>query len=359
MDSLVDRLSPLRGQRVLVTGMSGFKGSWLSLWLDVLGANVTGMSLPPTTTPSLFVDAEIGSPGKHHIVDIRDRTSVLDAMRMFRPTVVFHLAAQPLVLRSYLDPLETFDTNVTGSLNVLEAVRQTDSVQSLVYVTSDKCYSNDESGRPYRETDPLGGRDPYSASKAAAELLFSSYWESFLSDNSKLGAVSARSGNVIGGGDWADDRLVPDAIRSLVRGESITLRHPTAVRPWQHVLDPLKGYLMLAADLLRDSRLHQGPWNFGPNPDSFRTVQQVADKIVDVWGDGASRIELGHSGDHEAGLLLLDSTKARDQLGWIPSLSFDVAVEWTVHWYRSHNVRRQVRETCRRQILDYMEAEND
>lgn len=286
MDSVVARLAPLRGQRILVTGQTGFKGSWLSIWLRELGAEVWGLSLAPATTPSLYELAGLKELFPHRTIDIRDRFSVLAALRDIEPAVVFHMAAQPLVLKSYEDPLETFDTNIVGSMNVLEAVRQTDSVRSLVYVTSDKCYRNDESGRPYSEVDALGGSDPYSASKAGAEIVFGSYVHSFLSRISHLGAVSVRSGNVIGGGDWSDKRLIPDCVRRLTAHEPVILRNPSSVRPWQHVLDPLAGYLMLAADLLVEPQGREGAWNFGPDSTSFRSVDYVASIAVAAWGSG-------------------------------------------------------------------------
>lgn len=356
MGPLVDRLQPLAGKRVLVTGMSGFKGSWLTVWLKMLGSDVVGLSLKPDTQPSLFTDCHIEEHSPHHVVDVRDRSLVIETIERVQPSVVFHLAAQPLVLRSYDDPIETFDTNVTGSLNVLEAVRKCSSVRVLVYVTSDKCYANDESGRPYVETDSLGGHDPYSASKAAAEVLFGAYWSSFYRHREEIGAVSVRSGNVIGGGDWSDNRLVPDCIRALNSDKSIILRSPGAVRPWQHVLDPLKGYLLLAADLINDPQSRVGAWNFGPDTESFHNVERVARQIVDIWGRGHVEVESNASLAHEASLLFLDSTKSRELLGWRPTYSFTEAIAATVEWYRARLTGISARALCEQEIRNYMEV---
>lgn len=354
MGSLVDRLSPLADQRILVTGMSGFKGSWLALWLHELGADVWGLSLPPATQPSLFEAVRLAEICSHQIVDIRDRLKLLALMREISPTVVFHLAAQPLVLRSYEDPLETFDVNVTGSLNLLNAVHNTSSVKALVYVTSDKCYRNKETAHHYREEDSLGGLDPYSASKAAAEIVFSSYWASFLSSRAHFGAVSVRSGNVIGGGDWSENRLIPDCIRALLTDQPISLRYPDAVRPWQHVLDPLAGYLILAADLLSDSRSHEGAWNFGPDMKSFRTVEEVARLARSTWGTGHIEISGRSDKKDEAILLMLDSSKARAELGWKPLHDFESAVISSIDWYRKFAGGEPPLDLCTNEINEYM-----
>ncbi len=354
MGSLVDRLSPLADQRILVTGMSGFKGSWLALWLHELGADVWGLSLPPATQPSLFEAVGLAEICSHQIVDIRDRWELLAHMRQISPTVVFHLAAQPLVLHSYEDPLETFDVNVTGSLNLLNAIRSTSSVKALVYVTSDKCYRNKETDHQYKEDDSLGGLDPYSASKAAAEIIFSSYWASFLSERTNFGAVSVRSGNVIGGGDWSENRLIPDCVRALISDQPIALRYPDAVRPWQHVLDPLAGYLILAADLLRDSRSHEGAWNFGPNMESFRTVEEVAKLALSTWGAGHIEISARSSQKDEAILLMLDSSKARAELGWMPFRDFESAVISSIDWYRKFTAGEPPLYLCTNEINEYM-----
>jgi CDP-glucose 4,6-dehydratase len=356
MGSLVERLAPLDGQRVLVTGLSGFKGSWLAIWLQRLGAEVFGASLPPDVKPSLFELAELDGLTEHVFMDIRSRNELIQLIADISPTVVFHLAAQPLVLQSYRDPVETFDTNVIGSLNVLEAVRQAPSVRSLVYVTSDKCYRNDESGRAYKESDPLGGRDPYSASKAAAEIVFSSYADSFFRDRSDLGSVSVRSGNVIGGGDWSADRLIPDFVRAMNIGQPLMVRSPDAVRPWQHVLDPLAGYLILAADLLRDPKSRSGSWNFGPDSSAFRTVRDVIDLAASSWGDNKFTIQLRQSDHHEAKLLMLDSTRARVDLGWEPRRDFLSAVTSAINWYRRAIEGADHLELCREDIDSYMEG---
>ena len=354
MGSLVDRLSPLAGHKVLVTGMSGFKGTWLSLWLRELGAEVIGLSLEPETSPSLFEVTGLNDFCQHIILDIRRRDQIVDCVRKVSPSVVFHLAAQPLVLRSYDEPLETFDVNITGSLNVLEAIRQSSSVRALVYVTSDKCYRNDESGRRYSEEDALGGLDPYSASKAAADLLFTSYCASFFADRDEFGAVSVRSGNVVGGGDWSTDRLLPDCVRALKSNLPIILRNPDSVRPWQHVLDPLAGYLMLAADLVCGSSSRRGAWNFGPDAASFRTVEEVARLAIHRWGAGEIVIEQNSNAGHEARLLMLNSSKARAELGWTPQLDFESAVTSSVNWYRKFQSGADAFDLIRSEIAGYM-----
>lgn len=356
MGPLVGRLSPLSNERVLVTGMSGFKGSWLAVWLRLLGCDVVGLSLEPDTSPSLFDDCAIVSFATHYVVDLRDREAVFETVNKVRPTAVFHLAAQPLVLSSLEDPLKTFDTNVVGSLNLLEAVRRCPTARALVYVTSDKCYANDESGRPYAEDDALGGRDPYSASKAAAEIVFSSYVSSFLEQRDDFGAVSVRSGNVIGGGDWSPNRLLPDCIRALHSNGPVIVRSPQAVRPWQHVLDPLHGYLMLAADLLRNPRSRQGAWNFGPDPKSVHTVEDVVRSAITSWGHGQLVVDESAEEVREAHLLLLDSAKSRSSLGWEPLLHFSAAIDSTVRWYSDYLAGCNARELCEKDILKFMEG---
>lgn len=359
MDSLVERLAPLRDQRVLITGLSGFKGSWLAIYLRELGARVWGMSLMPDTNPSLYQLTLSDAGWDNRIIDIRHREDVSRCIQTLKPTVIFHLAAQPLVLRSYDDPTETFDTNIGGSVNVLEAVRMTPSVRAVVYVTSDKCYRNDESGRAYVESDPLGGHDPYSASKAAAEIVFDAYYSSFFSQAATLGAVSVRSGNVIGGGDWSADRIMPDCARALAAGEPIFVRRPKSVRPWQHVLDPLTGYIMLAADLVLDPKSRTGAWNFGPDPTSFRTVEDLTNLVVEVWGSGRIEQPPSETGKHEAGLLMLDSSRARKELGWAPLHRFEDAVRETVLWYQRYSGGGNPLELCVAEIRNYLGGIHD
>jgi len=267
-----------RGKKVLITGQTGFKGGWLSLWLNELGADLVGYALPPDTTPSLFQDVDVRSACRSIFADVRDRPKLLQIVEEERPEYVFHLAAQPLVRRSYSDPIGTLETNIMGTANLLDAVRQVDSVRACVVVTSDKCYHNIEKDYAYKETDPLGGYDPYSASKGAAEIVVSSYRQSFFSDG-KCGVASVRAGNVIGGGDWAADRIIPDCIRALSRGERVKVRSPNAIRPWQHVLEPLYGYLLLSARLREDPRRFGDAWNFGPMNCKY-SVGQLFDDVV-------------------------------------------------------------------------------
>jgi CDP-glucose 4,6-dehydratase len=325
-----------RGRPVFVTGHTGFKGAWLAEWLTTLGAEVTGYALDPPTQPNLFEALELGARLKHVVADIRDRDRLEAEVQAAQPSVVFHLAAQALVRRAYAEPHETFETNVMGTVNVLEAARACPSVRAVVVVTSDKCYQNLETGRPFRETDAIGGRDPYSASKGCAELVTAAYRGSYLTDGAAV--ASARAGNVMGGGDWAADRIVPDCVRALAAGEPIVVRNPDAVRPWQHVLEPVSGYLWLAALMLRDGHQHDGPWNFGPTETTgARPVRWVVDRFVDEWGSGSwtTPADAGRQ-PHEAHHLSLDSSKARERLGWAPVWDALAAVRQTASWYREY-----------------------
>jgi CDP-glucose 4,6-dehydratase len=323
-------------RRVFVTGHTGFKGAWLAEWLVTLGAEVTGYALKPPTEPSLFAALDLGARLKHVVADVRDRDRLVAEVQAVQPSVIFHLAAQPLVLRAYAQPHETFETNVMGTVNVLEAARACTSVRAVVIVTSDKCYQNHEGGLPFRETDAMGGHDPYSASKGCAELVTASYRDSFFTDGAAV--ASARAGNVIGGGDWAADRIVPDSVRALAAGEPIVVRNPDAVRPWQHVLEPLAGYLWLGARMLREGRGYEGAWNFGPTDDAGdRPVRWVVERFLGEWGTG-SWTTAGVTGPklHEAHRLSLDSAKAREQLGWAPVWDAQTAVRHTASWYREY-----------------------
>ncbi len=359
MDGLIR--DTLGGKRVLVTGDTGFKGAWLSLWLHELGADVVGYALPPDQDKAHFNLLTLDQLIHHVSGDIRDIEAMGGLFREFEPDLVFHLAAQSLVRFSYDEPKLTFDTNVGGSLNVLECVRDNPSVKALVYVTSDKCYKNREWLWGYRENDELGGHDPYSASKAAAELVFSSYSDSFFSNREGFGSASVRAGNVIGGGDWATDRIFPDCIRSLLNREPVYLRNPDATRPWQHVLDPLFGYLLTAVRLLQDPKQYSGAWNFGPEGTSIRTVKQLADKIVLCWGEGEVQVSSGDQlqAPHEAFLLNLCCDKARSLLNWRPRWGFDTAVSETVRWYKEMAAGHPVLELSRRQINAYMGEQRD
>jgi CDP-glucose 4,6-dehydratase len=349
------------GKKVLLTGHTGFKGSWLSEWLLLLGAEVTGYSID-CEEPSLFNQLKLTHRLRDTRGDVRDLPLVTKLLTTFAPDFVFHLAAQPLVRHSYVDPVGTFTTNVTGSINVMEAVRLASHRCAVVMVTTDKCYENREISYAYRETDPLGGHDPYSASKAAAEIAIDSYRKSFFSAESdtRVALASARAGNVIGGGDWATDRLVPDAIRSLQRKEEIPVRNKGATRPWQHVLDPLSGYLTLGAALwqvIAGERTEsvdeiRSAFNFGPGPDSNRTVSAVADEVLKNWpGSWVDRSD--SQAPHEAGLLNLNIEKAARVLGWRPVWNFSEAVGRTVAWYRSAHENGDPWELTSAQISDY------
>jgi CDP-glucose 4,6-dehydratase len=328
---LVSGAQGWRGRRVLITGHTGFKGGWLALWLAARGAQVSGYALAPESSPSLFAAARLAERVDSCIGDVRDAAALQAAMRAARPQVVFHLAAQSLVRRSYLDPAGTFATNVTGTVHCLDAARACPSVQAVVVVTSDKCYENDGTPRRFREDDRLGGHDPYSASKAAAELAVAAYRRSF-PGGARLATV--RAGNVVGGGDWAQDRLVPDAVRAFAGGAALQLRNPAATRPWQHVLDPLAGYLRLAERLLASPDYAQA-WNFGPAAATAeRTVGWLADRLAERWGGGARWEAVDAAGPAEAERLGLDCTKASERLDWSPRLDMERMLDWTVEWYR-------------------------
>jgi len=344
------------GKRVLVTGHTGFKGSWLSLWLSELGANVTGFALDPDGERSLFDELGLADRIDHRIGDIRDLEKLSSAMREAQPEIVFHLAAQSLVRRSYADPLATITTNVTGGANLLEAIRGCDSVKALVFITSDKCYDNKEWVWGYRENDELGGKDPYSASKAAAEIVFRAYRESYFSRRAAFGCATTRAGNVIGGGDWSADRLIPDCIRALESNEAIIIRNPRSTRPWQFVLEPLSGYLDLALSLLDRPEGFSGAWNFGPPGHGFLTVEDVASQVVSAWGAGSIRKEIDPNAAHEATLLHLSIDKALARLRWRPTYGGVEAVKATTAWYRRRHEGAEVRELSLQQIKDFVAA---
>ncbi len=345
------------GRRVFVTGHTGFKGGWLSLWLAKLGANVRGYALDPYTTPNLLDAAKVASVIEDVRGDIMDRQKLERSMTEFQPEVVIHMAAQPLVRLSYVDPLGTYATNVLGTGHVLEAVRKTPSVRAVVSVTTDKCYENKEWVWGYRETDPLGGYDPYSSSKACAELVTAAYRQSFFNiarfDEHRCGIASGRAGNVIGGGDWSDDRLLPDLVRGFLKGEPVHVRRPHSIRPWQHVLEPLWGYLRIAEELYKGNRTCATGWNFGPADEDAWPVSRIAEKMVQVWGDGARWVLDADPGAHEAGYLKLDASKARAELGWRPSLHIGTTLEWLVQWYRAHQGGEDMHAFTLRQIAEY------
>ncbi|MDB5694643.1 MAG: CDP-glucose 4,6-dehydratase [Sphingomonas bacterium] len=342
-----------RGRRVFLTGHTGFKGAWLALWLHQLGAEVTGFALPPPTEPSLFDRARIGELLDHVIGDIRDLDAVTHAMRAARPEVVFHLAAQPLVRLSYDQPVETYATNVMGTVHVLEAARQVGGVEAVVCITTDKCYENREWVWPYRETDPMGGYDPYSSSKGAAELVIAAYRRSYC-EAAGIGLASVRAGNVIGGGDWAVDRLVPDLVRAFEAGQAPTIRSPDAVRPWQHVLEALGGYLLIAERLLKGERAFADAWNFGPADEDARPVGWIVERMRAAWGDDAAPpAPWTGAVPHEAGLLKLDTSRARSLLGWRPALPLGEALGWIVDWHRRTAAGDDARTVTVEQIAAY------
>lgn len=333
--SIQDALKSFAGKRVLVTGHTGFKGAWLTFLLKELGADVMGFALAPAAGLNHFELLKLERRMTHVVGDIRDAAAVKHALLSYEPEYVFHLAAQALVRKSYDDPVETFASNVLGSVHVLDAVRQADSVRALVYITSDKCYENVEWVWGYRENDRLGGHDPYSASKAAAEIVFSAFSRSFFSSRSSFGAATARAGNVIGGGDWSADRIVPDCIRAILANDAIQLRNPHATRPWQHVLEPLSGYVLLAACLHEDPKTYGGAWNFGPPSTEVRTVQEVASIIIEHFGRGRVEVAKSTAREHEAQVLQLNCDKARQYLGWRPRWSVDESLAATAQWYKA------------------------
>jgi CDP-glucose 4,6-dehydratase len=321
-----------RDRRVLVTGHTGFKGAWLTLWLKALGAQVTGIALPPPPGPSLW--SSLDEPCRSIMLDIRDRPALAAAVKAADPEIILHLAAQALVQESYLDPAGTFETNVLGTINLLEGARACENLRAIVNVTSDKAYENVEQVWGYRETDPMGGSDPYSASKGCADLAATAWRRSYFSGPQGPFLASARAGNVIGGGDWAANRLVPDAVRAFSAGAPLRVRNPLATRPWQHVLEPLGGYLILAETLWSQGQAAAEGWNFGPMDEDPWTVARVCDALVEAWGVGAvwGLDEASHP--HEAHALRVDAAKARQRLGWTPRLTTRQALDWTVEWYK-------------------------
>jgi CDP-glucose 4,6-dehydratase len=338
-----------RGKRVLLTGHTGFKGSWLALWLHEMGAKVTGISLSPETEPDHW--NLLALPIDDRRLDIRDADALLQVVTETQPEIVFHLAAQPLVRRSYRDPLETWSTNVMGTANVLEACRQTPGVRAIVAITTDKCYENREWPWGYRENDRIGGHDPYSASKAGAELVAASYRTAFFYTDAAPLLATARAGNVIGGGDWSEDRLIPDLIRALENKHSLEIRSPQATRPWQHVLESLSGYLLLGQKLLMGNKAFAEAWNFGPEPEGNRTVAEVLGKLSQHWPTVRWHVTETPQ-PHEATLLYLDSAKARSQLHWQPVWSIDTTLAKTADWYRAWLEAGQV--ISRQQLADYV-----
>lgn len=344
-----------QGKRVLLTGHTGFKGAWLGLWLSRMGAQVVGYALPPVGAHNLFDALRLHAHLTHEVGDIRDQAHLLDVMRAHRVEVVFHLAAQALVRPSYKDPVETFDVNVMGSLKVLECVRQCGSVRAVVMVTTDKCYENKEWHWAYREIDPMGGHDPYSASKGAMELMVASYRSSYFPAHAHAhhgtAVATVRAGNVIGGGDWSEDRLLPDLVRAFVAQRPAVIRNRHAVRPWQHVLQPLRGYVLLAERLWHEGGAFAQAWNFGPSEDDCQPVGEVARQMAELWGQGAAVMDqTDPDAPHEAHFLKLDSAQSRALLLWRPTSDLAQALSWTVDWYQAHQRGEDMRTLSLAQI---------
>jgi CDP-glucose 4,6-dehydratase len=347
-----------KGKRVLMTGHTGFKGSWLSLWLQSMGAQVVGYALAPPTDPSLFEVAEVGKGMTSIIGDIRDLERLRKVFAEHKPEIVIHMAAQPLVRYSYVEPVETYSTNVMGTVNLLEAVRSTPGVKAVVNVTSDKCYDNREWVWGYRENEAMGGYDPYSNSKGCAELVTSAYRNSYFhpstfNDKHSTALASARAGNVIGGGDWAGDRLIPDIVRAIMLGKPVNIRSPHAIRPWQHVLEPLSGYLILAQKLYEDGAGYAEGWNFGPNEEDAKPVQWIVERLTQQWGDGASWALDGGNHPHEAHYLKLDCSKAKMRLDWHPRWHLAHTLEMIVTWQRAWLAKQDMRSFTLKQIEQY------
>jgi CDP-glucose 4,6-dehydratase len=340
------------GKRVLITGHTGFKGSWLSLWLQSLGADLSGIALKPPTEPALFDVANVAKGMNHQIADIRDYESVRKLMSDFKPEIVIHMAAQPLVRLSYHEPIETYATNVMGTVHVLEAARHISSVRAIVNITTDKCYENKEWVWGYREVEPMGGYDPYSSSKGCAELVSNAYRMSFLKD-AGIALATARAGNVIGGGDWALDRLVPDTLRALEKQEPVFIRNPYAIRPWQHVLEPLSGYLLLAESLYEKGQANAEPWNFGPKDDDAQSVKWIVERLCNLWGNNVTwELQPGEH-LHEAHYLKLDISKATQRLDWHPRWSLEKSLTKIITWHQAWLENENMQNGCLNQIIEY------
>ncbi len=363
LEDLVAKSEFWKGKKVLVTGHTGFKGSWLSLWLQAMGAEVSGIALSPPTQPSLFEEASVADGMTSFIGDIRDQEIVRDVFSKTEPEVVFHLAAQPLVRYSYQDPVETYGTNVMGTLHILEAIKEVGSVRAAVMVTTDKCYENKEWEWGYRENEPMGGYDPYSSSKGCAELLISSYRNSFFPEDSysthRTAIASGRAGNVIGGGDWAMDRLIPDIIRGFQAQEEVYIRNPNAIRPWQHVLEPLMGYLQLAEKLFENGIPYTDGWNFGPHDADAKPVEWIVRQMAAEWPQDVKwKVDAGEH-PHEATYLKLDCSKAKQRLQWEPRWNLSKALKMIVRWHTLEAQGGDLKDECLNQINDYLSVKDD
>jgi len=344
-----------KGKKVFITGHTGFKGSWMCLWLESMGADIAGYSLEPLSSPNLFTEADVAKNIKNTFADIRDLSALTNAISSFNPEIVIHMAAQPLVRQSYKDPVETFSTNIMGTVNLLDAIRRLDSVKAVVNVTTDKCYENKEWLWAYREDEPMGGHDPYSSSKACSELVTRAFTKSYYSE-SKIALASARAGNVIGGGDWSDDRLIPDILLAFQENNPVVIRNPKSTRPWQHVLEPIHGYLLLAERLYNGDQNFSEAWNFGPKEEDSRSVEWILDEMVLRWGDGALWVNDSNDNPHEANYLKLDISKANAKLGWTPKWSLDITLGHIISWHKDWIKKMPARELCLAQIDKFIKT---
>uniref|UniRef100_UPI00404738BA CDP-glucose 4,6-dehydratase n=1 Tax=Algoriphagus sp. TaxID=1872435 RepID=UPI00404738BA len=355
MGRIIGNVSPSfwKGKKVFLTGHTGFKGSWLSLWLQNMGAVVKGYALVPNTNPNLFTQGNVAQNMDSEIGDVTDLNHIIESMKAFDPEILIHMAAQPLVRLSYEDPVTTYNTNVMGTVNVLEAARKCANLRSIVVVTTDKCYENKEWVWGYREDEPMGGYDPYSSSKGCAELVTAAYRNSYFNGVNSPALASARAGNVIGGGDWSKDRLVPDILRAFEKNVPVVVRNPKSTRPWQHVLEPLSGYLVLAQRLYEDGQLFAEGWNFGPKDEDCKSVGWILDKMVDQWGCSTTWELDENNNPHEAGYLKLDCSKAAMRLGWYPKLRLEQTLEAIINWHKAFLDGANMREICLTEIENY------